>query len=93
MATVESSISTGRRWPYDADDTWWMSPPSTEPPPPADRAHIAARAVVANLQDRHTIKHGFDGVDEATRAEIVATLAEIIRQVEAMDFPFMEAPS
>ena len=31
--------------------------------------------------------------DEATRAEIVATLAEIIRQVNAMDFPFMEAPS
>lgn len=91
MATVESSIDRGSRYPYDASDAWWVS--LRDAPPPADRAHIAARAIVANLQDRHTIKHGFDGVDEATRAEIVATLAEIIRQVNAMDFPFMEAPS
>lgn len=91
MATVESSIGRGSKYPYDASDAWWVS--LRDAPPPVDRAHIAARAIVANLQDRHTIKHGFDGVDEATRAEIVATLAEIIRQVNAMDFPFMEAPS
>jgi hypothetical protein len=35
--------------------------------------------VIADLQDRHTIKHGFEHVDEETRIEIVKALADIIR--------------
>lgn len=46
---------------------------------PKDWAHAAARGVVADLQGRRAIKWGFDDIDEEIRAEIVASLAAIIR--------------
>jgi hypothetical protein len=46
--------------------------------PPEDWAHYAARGVIADLCDRRGIKHGFNGVDEDVRLEIVQTLREII---------------
>ena len=91
MATVESSIDRGSRYPYDASDAWWVS--LRDAPPPADRAHIAARAVVANLQDRHTIKHGFDGVCTQEFHNVAATLPDAVRQTQIIGHPSKEDPS
>jgi hypothetical protein len=78
MGDAAFRLKHGAEFPYDAPDAWW-SVPSNEPPPASDWAHAAARGVIADLQDRHTIKRGFDDIDEDVRAELVQTLASIIR--------------
>lgn len=72
------NVKRGNEYPYDAPDSWWGSD-GIEPPPPADWAHSAARGVIYDLQDRGGIKHGFANIDEDIRAEIVISLAAIIR--------------
>jgi hypothetical protein len=72
------TLSHGAKYPYDAPDAWWDSD-GKEPPPPTDWAHAAARGVLADLNDRRGIKHGFADIDEEIRAEITASLAAIIR--------------
>lgn len=72
------NVERGNKYPYDAPDSWWESD-GTDPPPPTDWAHSAARGVLYNLKDRGGIKHGFANIDEDIRAEIVASLAAIIR--------------
>ena len=72
------SLKMGERFPFDADDKWWRGD-GEKPPIAADWAHSAARGVLADLTDRKGIKYGFDNLDEDVRAEIVASLAEIIR--------------
>lgn len=72
---AKRSLDFGRKYPYDEPDE-----NMGKPPPAKDWAHAAARGIVADLMDRHTIKHGFDGVDEDIRVEIVETLADIIRE-------------
>lgn len=66
-------------WPFDAPDDWWASTKEGDAPASKDWAHYAARGIIADLGDRHTIKWGFENVDELVRMEIVASLAEIIR--------------
>lgn len=77
---AKQSISLGAEFPYDAPDAWWNGDEEAKPPASADDAHLAARAVVADLKDRRGIKNGFNNVDEDIRVEIVDRLAEIIRQ-------------
>ncbi|MEZ0212500.1 MAG: hypothetical protein ACAH27_06050 [Xanthobacteraceae bacterium] len=71
-------LKKGENYPYDNPDERDVDE-STPPLPPVDWAHAAARGVVANLKDRRAIKWGFENVDEETRAEIITSLAAIIR--------------
>lgn len=73
-------LKLGAEFPYDAPDSWWQDDSDDKlPPPPVDAAHAAARGIVADMCDRHTIKRGFEGVHEDTRKELVETTAAIIR--------------
>jgi hypothetical protein len=76
---TQHDLEQGDRFPFDAPDAWWHSN-KMPPPPPADWAHRAARGVLHNLADRHSIKRGLENVDEDVRAEIAETLAAIIRK-------------
>lgn len=81
MSTREIAKLTlyrGARSPYDAPDNFWACEGS--PPPPAtDWAHAAARGVMHDLGDRRGIKWHTENVAEDVRAELVQSLAEIIR--------------
>ena len=72
------TLARGLKYPYDAPSGWWRGEGSV-PPSPRDWAHAAARGVIADLTDRHTIKRGFEGIDDDIRKEIVGSLAAIIR--------------
>lgn len=76
--TAAIRLTHGAKFPFDAPDAWWDGDASN-PPPPTDWAHAAARGVVAELQGRAGIKHGFNDIDQEIRAEIVSRLADIIR--------------
>lgn len=78
---AKQRLKHGNDFPFDAPDAWWEGD-ATNPQPPKDWAHAAARGVVADLQDRRSIKHGLErgNIDENIRTEIVETLAEIIRE-------------
>lgn len=78
MDIAKHTLERGAKYPYDAPDDWWEGDGSA-PPPPTDWAHAAARGVLADLNDRGGIKHGFNNIDEEIRAEIVTSLAAIIR--------------
>jgi len=71
-------VEHGKRFPFDAPDAWWES--GGRPPPARDQYHAAARAVIADLQDRRGIRHGFDDLDEAIRRDIVNSLTAIIKK-------------
>lgn len=75
---AQRCLAMGAKYPYDAPDAWWNSTDST-PPAASDWAHTAARGVLSNLRDRGGIKHAFNDIDEDVRAEIVQSLANIIR--------------
>jgi hypothetical protein len=78
---AKQTIKHGNEFPLDAPDAWWDDAGTHNPaPPPKDWAHSAARGIIANLEDRRGIKHGFENLDEAVRVEIVESLAEIIRE-------------
>lgn len=77
--TAKQQLQFGQQYPFDAPDGWWNSATYTIPPVRVDWARRAARGVIEDLKDRHTIKHALSGIDEATRVEIVDSLAEIIR--------------
>lgn len=78
--SAEISLKHGNEFPYDAPDDWGSGDwEARDRLPPKDWAHAAARGVIADLSDRHTIKRGFEGVDEWVRVEIVEALASIIR--------------
>lgn len=79
MTNAEQSLRHGNEFPYDASDAWWRSH-SRKPPRAKDWAHRAARGILADLTDRRAVKWGFDDVDGATRKEIAASLAAIIRE-------------
>lgn len=81
MTDAERCLDMGDKFPYDAPDSFWEYEGETNiPPAPKHWAHRAARGVIADLQDRRSIKNGFDDIDELTRAEIVESLTEIIKQ-------------
>jgi len=79
MDQAKHSLERGAEYPYDAPDNWRES--DDAPPLPAtDWSHAAARGILHDLTDRRGIKHGFCGVDEDVRKEIVESLAAIIRE-------------
>ena len=78
MDITKHRLDHGAEFPYDADDKWWNGD-GTNPPQAKDWAHAAARGILADLNDRRDIKRGFERIDEDVRAEIVESLAEIIR--------------
>lgn len=73
MSTIEISFEIADSHPFDSDDN---GIPQIKD---ADWATVAARAVIADLEDRRDIKQGFRRIDEDIRKEIVETLSEIIR--------------
>lgn len=85
---AEIRLEQGARYPYDAPDAE-DAPASAA----ADWAHLAARGVVADLKDRRAIKWGFDNIDEAIRASLIADLADIIRTAAPMTSPTQDALS
>jgi hypothetical protein len=80
MHTDEAKINydRGNKYPYDQPDDDDGNE-SLHPIDDGDWATRAARGVVCDLKDRRDIKHGFQNVDEETRAEIIESLAGIIR--------------
>lgn len=81
---VKHTFEMGQCYPYDASDSWWRSSNNMVPPPARDWAHAAARAVLADLSDRRGIKREFEGIEEGVRAEIVDSLAAVIRYARAI---------
>jgi len=77
--SAKHRLAHGAEFPYDAPDEWWGGN-AESPPASVDKAHAAARGIIADLQDRRGIKRGFDDIDESTRVEIVESIAAIIRE-------------
>ena len=77
MNGAEISLKVGNLYPYDD--------PQDSAPDEPDWTVKASRGVIADLQDRQDIKHGFEDVDCYIRAEIVVRLAEIIRLAYAAE--------
>jgi hypothetical protein len=83
-------IYVGNQYPYDAPDGW-REDDDAVPPPPKDWAHSAARGIIADLCDRRGTKQEFRGISEEVRADIVESLAAIIRvSYEERDTPDVE---
>lgn len=81
--SAANSLARGLNSPYDAPDAWWNEDGNT-PPPPKDWAHSAARGVIADLNGRGGIDSVLEGIDEETRAEIVESIAAVIRLAKEM---------
>lgn len=80
---AQHRLNHGAEFPYDAPDAWWeMAEP--KPLPATDWAHAAARGILADLTDRRGIKWALQEIDEDVRAELVASLSEIIRAAAAI---------
>lgn len=60
-------IAMGAKNPYDAREQT------------GDWARAAALGIFANFSDRRGIRHELDDIDDDVRAELVDTVAEIIR--------------
>ena len=86
MAMSKHRLAHGAKHPYDGGADFWEDRVPT-PPPAADWAHTAARGVLADLLDRRGIKWALDHeeIDHETRAEIVRSLAAIIREARAAE--------
>ncbi len=83
MDFTERRLDRGARFPYDGGADFWED----RAPLPAtaiDWAHAAARGVLEYLMDRRRIKLALedDRIDHETRAEIVKSLAAIIRMAQ-----------
>ena len=79
MSDAEFSVTQGAEFPYDAPDAWKDAYPNVLPIPAIDWAHTAARAAIRELKDWLGVGSEIDYIDEDTRLEIVAIIAEIIR--------------
>jgi len=84
MGMSKHRLEHGAKYPYDGGADFWEDRTPT-PPPATDWAHAAARGVLADLLDRRGIKWALDDeqIDRETRAEIVQSLAAIIRLARA----------
>jgi len=81
--TARLYLITGNHFPFDANDAWWNTDMTRVVPPAKDWAHKAARGILAKLRDQNDIAIG--DVDEAARAEIVKSIADIIREARNDD--------
>ena len=84
MDMSKHRLEHGAQYPYDGGADFWEDRTPT-PPPATDWAHAAARGVLADLLDRRGLKWALDDeqIDRETRAEIVQSLAAIIRLARA----------
>lgn len=80
MDISKSRLEHGAEFPYDGGADFWEDRTPT-PPPATDWAHAAARGVLADFLDRRGIKSALNDeqIDHETRAEIVQSMAAIIR--------------
>lgn len=69
--SAKHSYEHGQEFPYDHYDNGRRRKVKTW-------AHKTARAILADLLDRRSIKWGFNDIDQETRFEIVDSMAEII---------------
>lgn len=74
---AQATLKAGAENPYDAPDDFYDAEDTA--PPAKDWAHAAARGVMHDLSDRRGIKRHTENVAEDVRAELVQSLAEIIR--------------
>lgn len=79
MNYAKHDLELGAKYPYDAPDNWKKNEKS-EPPPAADWAHVAARGILANLNDRYGIQRELRHLDEDVRNELTQSIADIIRE-------------
>lgn len=86
---AEQELRLGEKFPYDGGADFWEEC-NVAPPPAVDKAHAAARGVLADLLDRRAIKHALEEVDHEVRKEITESLANIIR-VATTGAPSVEA--
>lgn len=84
MESSKRVLEHGAQYPYDGGADFWEGRTPT-PPPATDWAHAAARGVLADLLDRSGINRALNDeqIDRETRAEIVQSMAEIIRLARA----------
>jgi hypothetical protein len=73
--------------PFDASDAWRTNGNRDDPPKAKNWAHAAARACIAELQERQGIAPAFDGISEVNRSELVHTLSQIIRAAQESAWP------
>lgn len=80
-------LSHGNRYPFDANDHWWKFGKVTGVPATMltdDWALRAARGIMGNFMDRRVIGETVrNGIDEEVRAEVVETMAGIIRAAKS----------
>lgn len=82
--TPDFALKHGAEFPYDAGEDWWNADdPLPAPPPATDWAHAAARGILADLGDRRGVKQELEQVDHDVRADLVQTVAAIIRAAHA----------
>lgn len=74
---TEFALDMGDKFPYDGGEEFWDG--AVAPPPPTDWAHRAARGVLSNLTDRSGVQDELKSLDHDVRAELVSTIAAIIR--------------
>ena len=79
MSKAAKALKHGANLPYDAGADFWEGR-TTTPPPARDWAHAAARGVLADLCDRRGVNNELDDVDHDVREEMVASIADIIRE-------------
>lgn len=79
---AKQNLEHGSQYPFDAPYSWWEDGLEEHLPMSGDWAVIAARGVIADLQDRRDIKQtlSIHRIDDDVRAEIIQTLAAIIRE-------------
>jgi hypothetical protein len=74
---AKQKIEFGKKFPFDFfGDDWKDATPAT------DWAHLAARAVMADLTDRRGIRQEIDQVDDDVKLEILNVLTTIIREAK-----------
>ena len=79
---AQRALDCGAERPFDAPEGWRNENLDEPPPPASDWAHEAARGVLYDLSDRRGVKYELAQIDAETRAELVASLAEIIREAD-----------
>lgn len=90
---AKRNLARGADYPFDGPSEWYDIEQPRPPLPPFDWAHAAARGILADLNDRSGIKHGFIGISEDVRAEIIGSLAAIIREAYQQSLPDLLAQS
>lgn len=70
---AQHCLDHGALYPYDNPDDCMT------PAPSIDWAHAAARGILSDLTDRRGIKWTLQEIEQDVRAELVSSLADIIR--------------